>query len=81
MFDLLHNEKELKPLRSRNMNQTAETEPPPRQVASYILHLAAGAPDSTMQPMWNNSPALDTLSLATLPAELKKVPSPSLDVR
>lgn len=73
MFDLFNNEKEFRPLRSRNINQTAETEPPPRQIASYIIHFAAGAPDGATHPMWNNSPVLDSLTWATLPVELKKV--------
>lgn len=73
MLDLFDKEKEFKPLRPRNLNQPAETEPSPREIPSYFVHFAAGTPDGATHPQWNNSPALDSLSWATLPAELKKV--------
>ncbi|KAH8994826.1 hypothetical protein EDB92DRAFT_228064 [Lactarius akahatsu] len=70
MFDSLKNGVNQKPLRPLSLNESRDR---PKEVYSYHLwHFAAGQPDNTKNPLWNNSPALDSLTWKTVPAELKK---------
>lgn len=41
--------------------------------SSYIIHIAASAPDNSPRPEWNDSELMDDMSWESLPVELKKV--------
>ncbi|KAI9450141.1 hypothetical protein BJY52DRAFT_1304125 [Lactarius psammicola] len=70
MFDILKGGVNQKPLRPLSLNESRDK---PKEVFSYHLwHFAAGQPDDAKHPRWNNSPALDSLTWKTIPAELKK---------
>lgn len=43
------------------------------RVISHVIHFAAGAPDASVNPMWNKDPRFDDLTWQTLPEEFKKV--------
>jgi len=79
MFDILKSGFNFnqRPLRLISLNDSRDK---PKEVFSYHLwHFAAGQPDDAKHPRWHSSPALDTLTWKTIPAELKKVSAlPSL---
>ncbi|THH07742.1 hypothetical protein EW146_g9221 [Bondarzewia mesenterica] len=65
MFDHLLNSEGLNPLHS----PTGEDQ---QTVISYILQVAAGVPDDTRHPSWNEDPSLDSLTWDSVPAEIRK---------
>ncbi|KAH9959667.1 hypothetical protein BC827DRAFT_1384663 [Russula dissimulans] len=67
MFDLLKNQRPLRPL-----TLTESRDKPKEEFSCHLWHFAAGQPDDAKHPYWNSSPALDGLTWATVPAELKK---------
>lgn len=50
-----------------------QTLPNTKIFGSYILHIAASAPDNSQRPLWNDSTTMDNMDWTLLPNELKKV--------
>ncbi|KAI0346315.1 hypothetical protein BDW22DRAFT_742100 [Trametopsis cervina] len=54
------------------LKETTHTKPDSVPFRSYVIHLAAGLPDSAERPMWNVSSVLDGVTWDTLPSEFRK---------
>ena len=44
-----------------------------QNLSYYLIHVAATPPDPATKPLWNSSPALDSVTWDTIPAEIRKV--------
>ena len=74
MFDTLKSVINQKPLRPLNLNEPRDKLK--EEFTCHLWHFAAGQPDDAKHPFWNCSPALDGLTWATVPSELKRVSAP-----
>jgi hypothetical protein len=57
----------------RQMFDDLQKLPNTKICGSFILHIAASAPDNSLRPEWNDSELMDDMTWESLPVEFKKV--------
>ncbi|KAI0084114.1 hypothetical protein BDY19DRAFT_556409 [Irpex rosettiformis] len=54
------------------LKETAQHKTDAVLIKAHVIHLAACQPDAAERPMWNVSPALDTVTWDSMPSEFRK---------